>query len=794
MKLQMKMQMPITVLIVLTVGVSGYLPYQQSSEALRAALVDNMRGEADSMVRALGIMVGRVGEDVQRLAVDDYIVKFYRDGAYDAEKGRQFSTMLKNIERGYTDFDRIALLDDKGNILSSTSPETIGQNFGDREYFREAVKGHSFISQPILSRVSGKGVIIAAAPLGLDDRIAGVVYCSIPLERFFEQSVKPVVIGERGYAFILARNGHVAVHKNPDYLFKDLPTTPYYREMIAGTEDAGVREYVGVNGDPVYNYFKKDKVSGLVVVIQAESSDIFAALAGMRRTAVVICVLSALVGVIVVFFLIHPVLRSLKAGIAFARCVAVGDLGGSLVVNRKDEIGELADALRAIPASLKQIIQEYGRLETGITHGALDDEADAGKFSGEFGVLVEETNDVLQCFRRIIDVIPSPVIVMNSDLKATFLNTAARELAGDDYRGKACGELMRRDDYGTPACCLVQAAATGQTARGETRIHPRGRDLDVIYTVIPMQDHTGKTVAFLQLLTDISEIKNAHRVIQEVAGQASGIAGRVASASEELSAMIEQVARGAEVQLKRVDGAVSAVGEMNAAVLGVARSAGQAAEQSAITRDKAQGGSLLVHQVVQSISEVNKSEDELLKNMHELDKMAESIGAVMNLISDIADQTNLLALNAAIEAARAGEAGRGFAVVADEVRKLAEKTMNATREVGASITAIQQSAKINVAGMGTAAAAVVEAAKIADDSGQALSEIADLAVSNSTLVVSISTAAEAQSATAESITSSVGDVRKIAGDTADGMSRAAAAVQELSRMAQELSRIIGELQ
>jgi len=180
--------------------------------------------------------------------------------------------------------------------------------------------------------------------------------------------------------------------------------------------------------------------------------------------------------------------------------------------------------------------------------------------------------------------------------------------------------------------------------------------------------------------------------------------------------------------------------------------------------------------------------------MTTLGAQAQGIGHIMNVISDIADQTNLLALNAAIEAARAGEAGRGFAVVADEVRKLAEKTMTATKEVGDAIKQIQQGTQKNIGNVDRTVKTIEEATRLAKTSGDALGEIVDFVDRSTDQVRSIATASEQQSSASEEINRSVEEVNRIAAETSDALRQSAQAVGELAQQAQELSTMIEDMQ
>jgi len=272
-----------------------------------------------------------------------------------------------------------------------------------------------------------------------------------------------------------------------------------------------------------------------------------------------------------------------------------------------------------------------------------------------------------------------------------------------------------------------------------------------------------------------------------------GVVANVSSASEQLSVQVAHSNEGSQRQAGRAAETATAMEEMNATVLEVARNAGDTANDSDQVRQKAQAGSDIVQQVISGMQHIQVTSEELRADMTDLSQKATSISAIMDVISDIADQTNLLALNAAIEAARAGEAGRGFAVVADEVRKLAEKTMNATAEVGQAIQGIQQSTARNMANAEASLASVNEVTGLAARSGEALNEIVNLVDHSADQVRAIATAAKQQSATSEEINRAIDEINHIATETATAMELASRAVSDLSQQAHVLNRLIDDM-
>ncbi len=279
--------------------------------------------------------------------------------------------------------------------------------------------------------------------------------------------------------------------------------------------------------------------------------------------------------------------------------------------------------------------------------------------------------------------------------------------------------------------------------------------------------------------------------LQELVSQVGSTSQEVAGAATQIAASSEEMAAGMGEQNQQITQISAAVEEMSASIVEVARKSGEAANNAQESGKVAQEGGQVVSETIQGMNEISEAVSASAASVSELGKRGEQIGQIIEVINDIADQTNLLALNAAIEAARAGEHGRGFAVVADEVRKLADRTTKATEEIGESITAIQTETDQAVQRMDAGTEQVRVGVEKATRAGQSLEQIVAGAQEVAGMIESIAAAAEEQSAASEQVSRGIQSVSSVTSQSAEAASQSAMAASQLSTKAEELQALVG---
>ncbi len=266
---------------------------------------------------------------------------------------------------------------------------------------------------------------------------------------------------------------------------------------------------------------------------------------------------------------------------------------------------------------------------------------------------------------------------------------------------------------------------------------------------------------------------------------------RLAFSTVQLSTTADGVVRAAEGQDARVIQSASAVEEMTMTAGEVARNSTEAARIAQETAETARCGQEVMTQTVIGMQQVSQAVVQAADIITTLGRSSDQIGEIVRVIEDIADQTNLLALNAAIEAARAGEQGRGFAVVADEVRKLAERTTKATKEIGDMIRQIQQDTRSAVASMDQGTNRVGHGVELANKTGEALSNIHSMINATAGMIQQIANAAEEQSTATRQIASDLESMTQTTRQTTSGISKSAKACHDLSLLAGDLQKLVG---
>jgi methyl-accepting chemotaxis protein len=473
----------------------------------------------------------------------------------------------------------------------------------------------------------------------------------------------------------------------------------------------------------------------------------------------------------------------ISAGGALFLLIMLGLFIRRIVVSKIVTIAQVSDRIRSGDYSAE--FEVRGRDELA-------------SLAGNLKVMVRTVQDQLEYNRGVLQGIIIPLFVTDNDERITYVNAPMRNILGktkEEIEGHTLAQVLR-----TPGSEDVTGSviASGRSRSGQMQYsRADGVTFPLHYEISALRDAHGAIVGAIGMMIDLTQeerdkerIRAQRENLLQVADQVERVASQLSQAAGHLAGQMHEVTQGMERTAGQTSQVATAMEEMNATVLEVAQNAGKASDASDNASSVAKEGGTEVGRTVQETRAMAQTIEALASSLGDLSTKAENIGQVITVINDIADQTNLLALNAAIEAARAGDAGRGFAVVADEVRKLAEKTMAATREVDAAITAIQQSAREAVNEMGNTRERAGHTGTMAENAGRVLEQIVTESDAIADMVRSIATAAEQQSSTSEEINLNVTGINELSQGISQRIAQANDSIREVDEMSRKLLALV----
>ncbi len=478
--------------------------------------------------------------------------------------------------------------------------------------------------------------------------------------------------------------------------------------------------------------------------------------------ALVILVASLGVG----YFVFEKIIGKIKLAQDAAEKLAVGNLDIKLNQSSNDEIGKLINSMDKMITTIKSLVLDVNTLSSAAVAGKLDVRADDSKHQGEF-------KEIVVGFNKTLDAVVDPLNVSANYIERIAKGDIPEEIT-EDYQGDF-NEIKNNLNL----CINTMNNLTSELYNLNAGVEKGKIDIRI--------DDNKFANIFKTIAVGINQTVNT---LTEPLYKLTEVIQATATAATQISASTEEMASGSSEQSSYIGEVAASVEEMTRTIFSTTKNTTIAAESSKDSADKAKEGGKIVDEVVVGMNQISDVVEKSAEKIFILGENSDKIGEIIQVINDIADQTNLLALNAAIEAARAGEQGRGFAVVADEVRKLAERTTNATKEIASMIKQIQIDTADAVESMKIGTKNVDNGKLLVNKAGEVLKEIITSSDRVTDVIVQVAASSEEQSATSEEISKSIETINKVIKESTSGVHQIARAADDLNSLTENLQQLI----